>query len=148
MTASTVCEPLGEIGIAVPTPALGRIGAINAGVKEEQLPAVLQCAHVKRERQCVGLRRLPHRGKSHQVGVERADILIRYAREVIERKNWKELRAIARHPLVQGARKGVPGPVSDTCRWIRRDVRGINRAEWRTDRESARERLATLRRVT
>ena len=106
------------------------------------LPAVLQRAHIQRERQGVGRWQLPHRRERHEIRVECRDVLLSHAREVIEREDREKMRAIASNPLMQGTREGLFGPVPDTRRRIRSDVGGINRAKWRRDSESASEGLA------
>ncbi len=111
--------------------ALRRQRRLRAQVQEQQVPARDERAELQREMQPVGQRRGTHRLPRHEVGVERVDVRVLHAREVLVGEGRIEQVAVPCDALAQRPGKGRFGPQPDAGLAIGRDVGRVDRAERR-----------------
>ena len=111
-----MAKALGQIGPAIPGLVLRRVGLETALLEEQQVPAGHEQADVEGETELVLRRGAAHRLRRHQVGVDRLDVRIRHAGEMIIGKGGVEIAPLAVDALVHGPRKAssdqLPMPVS------------------------------------
>src|SRR5487761_1997935 len=142
MTGAAMCQPLDQIGAAIPFGALRSIRLVGSAPKEQQLPACDDDALIEREGKLVcaggGVDRLPR----HQIGVERLVVAIGDIGEMVVGEGRIEMSADTINAGPHRAAECSLRPPADAGVRIRRDVRGIDRAERRRHRKTAGKGLA------
>ena len=95
MAGAAVAQALREIGATIPLRALRDIRFEAAGPEKQQLPSRLQVADVERKRDAVRLCRRVNGRSGHEVGVERAHVIVGELGEMVVGEHRKEMRAVA-----------------------------------------------------
>ena len=116
--------------------------------QEQQFPARDRDALVERKGKLVRAGRRVDRLPRHQKGIERAVILIADIGEVVVGKGRIEVLAVAIDAGAHGAPERRFRPAADAGLRIRRDIRGIDRAERRRHRKAAGKVLAAAHGMT
>ena len=131
-----------EIGAAIPLRRMRGIGAERLAVHEQEFPHADIAADVERKRHVVVARFARDRRQRLQIGEEVAHVfeLCVLVRRV--GKGGKVVQAVRRGPLHDGGDEIGLAPAPDAVIRIGRDVRRVERAERRRDREPAAELLA------
>ncbi len=135
-----VAEPLHEVGAAVPARVVRRVRAVGVGVEEDEIPQRHAPALIERERQVrLGRLQADRRDRMHEVRVHRGDVVVGDLRE--RRVRHRRIQMMARRDTAaQRAVEVLQRPSADAGIGIRRDVRRIDLADRRLQREAAGER--------
>ncbi len=144
VAGAAVDERLGEIRAAVPLRALRRIGLEGAAIEVLVLPERHREA---RHEHRVGGRRVAHGLARHDEGVERLEILVPEAREVLVGKHRIVMVSFGVEAFAHRPLEIRHAPAADARFRIGRDVAGVHSAEGRLQRKTARIGFAAGRRM-
>ena len=147
VAGATMAEAFRQICAAVPRLAARRIGRETLVVEEQKIPAGKQDALIERKCKPVRLGFGLHRRLRHQIGVDRLDILVGDAGEMIIGECRKEISAIAIDAFMHGATKGFQRPAADAGLGVGCDIGRMDRAERRRQGKPAGIFFAALGRV-
>ena len=148
MASAAMRQPFDQIGAAIPFRALSGVRLVGAVAQKQQFPARDHHALIERKGKLVGAGGRVGRLPRHQKGVERAVILIADIGEMIIGKGRIEVLAAAIDARAHGAAERGFRPAADPGLRVRRDIRGIDRAERRRHRKSPGKVPAAARGVT
>ena len=142
-----MAEAFDQIAAPVPLVALSCYRQHGVVVQEQQLPAGQQGSETERRDQAVLRRFLRHRGARHQESVDRVEIGVGDAGEMLVRQGWVQVLAVARDTVPHRAPEGISRPVADACPLVGRYVGGVERSERRFQGPATGERRPLGRRV-
>ncbi len=130
-------EALGKIRAAIPDLAPFGIGLKRPFVEKEQLPTGKERTKAERKDEVVARRFCDDRFARHQIGVERADILVGHMREVVVGEGWIKVASLTIDAFAHGALKRSLRPGADAGVRIGCDVGRVDDAERRRQRQTA-----------
>ena len=122
MARAAVAQSFDDVCAAVPLFVPGLVRLQRAGSKKQQLSPGKQQSLIEWKAQLIrwslGLNGLD----AHEMGVNRAEIIIRNPREIVIGEGRIEVTTLAVHSLAHGADKGVLRPSSDPGGGVRRNI--------------------------
>jgi hypothetical protein len=131
VAGAAVREAFGEIRAPAP------LGVFPIWLEIKRLPSAEKCPDVVGEAKLVRRRACAHRLARHEIGVERADVLVGEPRVVLVGKRGIEMPALAVQALAQRAPERGLRPGSDPGFGLGGDVGAVDRAEGRPQRPAA-----------
>ena len=147
MAGTAMAEAFDQIGAAIPSLGLGRLGLENHRLVEQCIPSRQQRAQVERKREGVVRRLRTHRRLRHQISIERLHVGVGAPGEMRVGKRGIKMSAVAMNALAHRALEGGIGPRADAGFDIGGDVGRVDGAERRRQRAAAGVEDAVIRGV-
>ena len=148
VTRAAMREPFDQVRTAIPPRVFRWVRLIDAGSEIERFPQCDRWSQTRGELEPIRRNLGAHRLARHDKGVNRRDVLVADAREVIVRKGGIQVLPSPVDTLAHGAQEIGFGPAADPRIQVRCDVGGVDRAERRRQRQSTGKGAAVTARVT
>src|SRR5262249_29947536 len=123
MAGAAMAETFNEVGAVVPLGALRWIRHERRLVEVKRFPDRKRRADIERQTKIIPARRLPDglNGR-HQISIDRVNVGILHLGEMVVGERGIKMSALAVDTVLHGTMEGLPGPGSNPCLGVRRDV--------------------------